>query len=426
MRKTLIVLRHELGTTLRRRSFLLVAFGIPLLAILVFAGVTLAKGGSTDSGQATPHTETSQLEIEGYVDHSGLIAVIPQSIPQGHLVAYANEEQTKKALASGEIAAYYVIPEDYVERGELFYVYPDTTSLTSDGQGWLMLWTVLVNLLGGDAKLADWVWNPMDLEVTNLCPEPQPGTGAGEDCSRPGLGCESNLLVRFLPALMVVLFYASFMINSTLLSESVSSEKENQTVEVLMLAITPRQMLAGKIIGLGIAGLLQTIAWTGTVFVLLRLGGQTLSLPQGFTFPASILAWGLVFFLLGFAVYASLMAGVGALSSRLKETTQASFVVLMPLIAGYMVGLLAPMAEASQRVLPIALSLFPLTAPVVMIMRLTDGDVPPWQLLLSAGLMAITAYVIVRAIAAMFHAQHLLSGQPFSVRRFIAALFGAS
>jgi ABC-2 type transport system permease protein len=424
MKKTLIVLRHELTTTLGRRSFLVVAFGIPLLAILIFAGVTLIKGDSPDSGQAAPHAETFQLEVEGYVDHSGLITVIPQSLPRGHLLAYADEEQAQQALATGDITAYYVIPEDYVERGEMFYVYPDTTSLTSDGQEWVMLRALLTNLLDGNDELADRVWNPVDLEVTSLSPTLQPGIGAEDDCSRPGFGCESNLLVRYLPAFMVVLFYASFMINANLLTESVGREKENQTIEVLMLAITPRQMLAGKIIGLGVAALLHTITWLGTAFILLRMGGQTLSLPQEFTFPASILVWGLVFFLLGFAIYASLMAGVGALVSRLKETTQASFLVLIPLIVGYLVGFIAPMADASQRALPLALSLFPLTAPVVMIMRLTDGDVPTWQLLLTVGLMAVTAYVTVRAVAALFHAQNLLSGQPFSLRRYFGALVG--
>jgi len=414
MNKTLLVLRYELVTTLRRRSFLLMAFGIPLLAILIFAGVTIVKGNSTDSNDAT-ETETFELEVEGYVDQSGLVSVVPQGNASDYLVAYTDEEQAQQSLASGEIAAYYIVPEDFVETGKVFYVYPDTTSLTSDGQDWLIIWTLLVNLLDGDIELADRIWNPMDLEVTNLAPEPQQDRG---------LGYQSNLLIRYLPAAMAALFFTIFMTNSTHFLGNISSEKENQTIEILMLSITPRQMLAGKIIGLGITGLLQVIAWLGAVFALMSLGGQTLNLPEEFAFPASILAWGLVFFLLGFAVYASLMAGVGALASKLKEANQAVFVVMSPLFAGYMVGILAPMTGAPHAVLPTALSLFPLTAPIVMMMRLTEGSVPLWQLLLSTGLMLVTVYIIVRAVAAMFHAQNLLSGQPFSFKRFANALLG--
>ncbi len=415
MNKTLLVLRYELLATLRRRSFLLMAFGIPLLAILIFAGATIVKGNSTGNSDAMSETGAFELKVEGYVDQSGLISVIPPDIPPGHLLAYANEEQARQALEAGDIAAYYVILEDFVETGEIFYVYPDTTPLISDGQDWLMRRTLLLNLLDGDTELADRVWDPMDLEVFNLAPEPQ---------QDGGLGYQSNLLIRYLPAIMAILFYVFLLTASNILLRNISSEKENRTIEILMLSLNPRQMLAGKIIGLGIASLLQTIFWVGTLFTLMNMGGGTLGLPEEFALPVSILAWGLVFFTLGFAMYASLMAGVGALVPKLKETSQASFVAMAPLMIGYMVGLLSPLAEAPHGAIPTVLSLFPLTAPIVMMMRLTVGNVPLWQLLLSAGLMAVTAYAIVCAVAAMFRAQHLLSGQSFSVKRFFGALVG--
>lgn len=195
-------------------------------------------------------------------------------------------------------------------------------------------------------------------------------------------------------------------------------------MEILMVSISPRQMLVGKIVALGAAGLIQVVVWVGTVLALINLGGQTFALPPGFAIPASILAWGAVFYLLGYAVYGSLMAGVGALTSRMKEAGQASFLILSPLMVGYLIGLLAPLAEETTGLLPVALSMFPLTAPVLMMMRLADGSVPLWQLLLSAALMLGTAYLIIRAVAAMFHAQNLLSGQSFSAKRFFRALLG--
>lgn len=424
MKKTMLVLRHELATTLRRRSYLLLAFGIPLLAILIFAAYTIIKSDSAGNDDAESETETSELEVEGYVDQSGLIRVIPQSVPPGHLVAYAGEELAQQALESGEIAAYYIVPEDYMETDKIFHVYPDSRPLTSDGQERVMLWTLLVNLLDGDAQLAGRVWDPMDLKATNLAPSPEHDRSSGEDCSRPGFACQSNPLIRYLPIAMAVLFMTFFMTTSTHLLGNISTEKENRTIEVLMLSVSPQQMLAGKIIGLGMTGLLQFIAWMGAVFALMSLGGQTLNLPPGFTFPASLLAWGLVFFLLGYAVYATLMAGVGALAPKLKEASQVTFVVLSPLFAGYVVSVAATAAGAAHAALPTALSLFPLTAPVVMMMRLTTTGVPLWQLLLSAVLMLATAYLILRAVAAMFRAQNLLSGQSFSLSRFFGALLG--
>jgi len=423
MRKVYLVLRHELITTLRRRSFLLVAFGIPLLALLVFVGVTIFRGGSPASGVIAPQAaETSELEVQGYVDQAGLISLIPQDIPEGYLIAYPDEDHAQQALQAGEIAAYYVVPEDYVETGDLTIVSPDPSPFPAHQQDWAMRWTLLVNMLGGDAELASQVWNPVNLQVTDLAPQRQYDSYGAEDCTTPGMACESNLLIRYLPMIMLVLFYAFITTGSSLLLRNISGEKENRVIEILMLSVSPLQVLAGKIIGLGIATLLQMAAWVGTVYVLFSVGGGTFNLPAAFQIPPSLLAWGLVFFLLGYALYASLMAGAGALVPKLKEATQATWVVMAPIFVGYILMLF--LFDDPHGALVTGLSLFPLTSPVAMIMRLTVGGVPLWQPLLAAGLLVLTAILVVRAVAGMFQAQHLLSGQSFSARRFASALLG--
>nr|NIV28573.1 hypothetical protein [Anaerolineae bacterium] len=199
MNKTLLVLRHELATTLRRRSFLVISFGLPLLAIIVFAVLTFLRNDADSSPGPSSAPSSPEIEVEGFVDLSGLIQTIPDTIPPGRLLAYAGEEQAKQALASGEIATYYVIPADYLETGELFYVYPDTKPLLSDGQEWVMRRTLLENLVG-DPELADMVWNPINLEWTMLAAG-QPGTAGQPDVS------EENDVVQFIPALMVILLY---------------------------------------------------------------------------------------------------------------------------------------------------------------------------------------------------------------------------
>jgi ABC-2 type transport system permease protein len=415
VKKTLLVLRHELVTILGRRTFLFAAFGVPLLAILISAGIAIVKSNSGNESNARDAEKQNELKVEGYVDRSGVIDTIPSEIPAEHLVAYADERQAKQALKSGEISAYYVVPKDFLGTGKIYYVYPDTIALKSDGQDWVIRRTLLLNLLDGNTELADRIWNPMNLEVTDLTPTPQDGHAAEARSSR---------LVRFLPAIMSVLFYVFLLTASNILLRNISSEKENRTIEILLLSIAPRQMLVGKIIGLGIASLLHTFTWVSTFLVVMRINGHTFNLSESDTLPASLLAWGLVFFMLGFAIYASLMAGVGALVPKLKEANHASSIAAVPLVIAYIVGLLAPLADFADGILPLVLSIFPLTAPITMMMRLTAGDVPLWQLLLSAGLMAATAYIIVRAVAAMFRAQHLLSGQAFSVGRFFGVLMG--
>ena len=211
-----------------------------------------------------------------------------------------------------------------------------------------------------------------------------------------------------------------------MLFNSIGIEKENRTLEVLLLSISPRQMLAGKTIGLASSGLIQTIIWLAAVFVIFNMGGSTLSLPEGFTFPINILIWSLLFFLAGFGVYASLMAGVGALVPKMKDAGAANFIAMSPLFLGYIIGIIAPLAEAAEAVVPLILSFFPLTSPIVMVMRMTNSVVPVWQLLVSAGLLLVTNVLINRATASIFHAQNLLSGQSFSAKRYFQLLLNRS
>ncbi len=425
MRKTFLVMRQELITTFRRLSYLLFAFGVPVLAVLILGGVKFIQGRSTENPEVDLSAPSEyQPESEGFVDHSGIIQTISEDL-QGTLLPYETESQAKQALQAGEISAYYVIPADYVASGEVEYVYPDDKSFLSDGQSWVIKWTLNLNMLDGNLELADQIWNPIwNLQTRSIAPELQGAAVSGEDCSRPGTACESVELVRMMPSMLVALFFIAFMSSSSMLFNSIGAEKENRTIELLMLSINPRQLLAGKTLALGIAGLTQTMVWLGAIYVGFNLGGSTISLPENFTFPMGILAWSLVFFIGGFALYASLMAGAGALVPKMKEAGAASFVAMSPLFFGYVFGLMAPLADAADSAFLVFLSIFPLTSPVVMVMRLTDGLVPLWQLVLSVGLLFVTAYFALQMVAAMFHAQNLLSGQPFSVKRYLRAMAG--
>ena len=409
MKKTLIILRNEIVTAVTRKSFMFTAFGLPLIAVLIFLGASVLKSDALGALEGlTGAPDKSRLQVEGYVDHSGLIKVIPEDIPEGILVAYPDEASARQALNDGEIAAYYIIPADYIVSGDLIYINPEYNWTASKGQSWVMRQTLTANLLDNEPERIQRFWNVMDVEVNALAPSQKRN--------------EDNPLTFAVPYATMMIFYFVIIMSSSLLLNSVTVEKQNQVMEILMLSVRPRQLLTGKIVGLGITGLLQTLIWFGTGYTLLRLGGRTFDLPPGFELPLSILAWGIVFFLLGYAVYASLMAALGALVPNLKEASQSTILVIWPTLIPMF--LLAILIEQPHGALATGLSLFPLTAPMTMMLRLSIGGVPWWQPPLAAGLLLITVYFILRAVAGVFRAQYLLSGQPFSAKRFFGALLG--
>ena len=412
MRKTLLVGIYEVVTTLTRRSFLIVTFGLPLVSALIFFIVSSLNPDTRDSitsmsGLASSQgSAATQNKPDGYIDRSGLILSIPSAVPDGELIEFADEAAAQDALNKKSIRGYYLIPLDYLHTGEIIYVRFDYNPLSASEQSGLIEWVLRVNLLGGDVRLANQISDPLDLEVTVLEP--------------PNDRDQDNPLSFFLPYGVTFIYYLIILASASLLLNSITKEKENRMIEIMMLATTPRQLLAGKFMGLGLIGLLQAILWLGTGFVLLRFSGTTFQIPEAYQLPISFLIWGLIFFLLGYAVFASLMAGIGALVPNIREASQVTLIVMAPLLLPLM--LISVLVRDPNGGLAVGLSLFPFTAPVTMMMRLSATEVPLWQTLLSIVILVITAILILRIVARVFRTQTLLSGQSLNVRKILDTL----
>lgn len=408
MRKSILVLRNEFVTVVSRPSFLLMAFGLPLIAFLVFVGAGWLGRSGGGGGGSVSGTGMFTFRPEGLVDEAGIVRTLPADTPPGALRIFPDEESARQAMQAGEVGAYYRIPRDYLETGKVYLIDPDARPLISGGQTWILRWALMVNLLGGDAELAARVRSPMDVTATALSAAPQ-------------RDAESEAAF-WIPYAVTLIFYFVIIFSAGLLLNSISKEKQNRVMEILMASASPREMLVGKITGLGLAGLTQTVVWVVTGYTLLRLGGRTLNIPPSLQPTPSVLLWGIVFFLLGYALYASLMAALGALVPNLREASQATISVIWPLLLPLF--FINALIQEPDGALAVAMALIPFTSPVAMMTRLAAGGVPLWQPALAAAVLALTVAFVVRAVARMFRAQTLLSGQAFSVGRFWGALLG--
>jgi ABC-2 type transport system permease protein len=129
-----------------------------------------------------------------------------------------------------------------------------------------------------------------------------------------------------------------------------------------------------------------------------------------------------LFFILGYAVYASLMAGIGALVPNMREASQLTIIVILPMIIPLM--FISLLIETPDSTLSVILSLFPLTSPVAMMTRLAATQVPLWQTATAIILLLLTAVYLIRASAGLFHTQNLLSGRTMRPNTFLRALAG--
>jgi ABC-2 type transport system permease protein len=413
MKKIWIVFKTEFINTITRRSFLLTLILVPLVPALILGGISLFGGDETgDSADGIGSIFQPQGPtpiMEGYVDQADVINEIPSWVEEGRFIHYESVEAARNAVVSGEITGYYLIQPDYLDNGAIQYVREDFNPLTAMETTQLINNIIRYNLLGSDPQRFQAYQNPVQMERIDLEPEE-----VERDQSHP--------LAFYLPYGVAMMFYILIVTSASLMLNSVAKEKENRVMEILMSSIKPNQLFTGKILGLGLVGLLQMVVWLGSGLIMLRLGGTTLNIPPSLQLPPEIFIWGITFFILGYLLYATIMAGVGALVPNLKEATQATFYVILPImIPLLMIGVIINEPNAT---LPVVLSLIPFTAPNTMMTRLAAGTVPIWQLVVAIILMILTIFLVIRAVSGMFRAQHLLTGKKISLGLYIKVLLG--
>lgn len=416
MKKVLLILRHEVYSLLRRKSFWIGLLGLPLVGYLIYGGAAYLNaqagdGPSPADGMRELFTPEESKIPQGYVDRSGIIQSFPADFPHDRWIPYSNPAAARQALDAGNIRAFYVIEPDYLETGQLTVYSTDfSQAFSGESYGWLED-LLTYNLLDGDTELIAAARKPfLKVEEENIAPQVKPIR------DRFAL---SNFLV---PYAMMSMLLISIMGSSSLMLSSISKEKENRSMEMLLLSASPHQMLLGKMTGLGLVGLLQVAVWTLSAMTLLRLGGSTFGLPQEAQLAPATIIWAGVFFVLSYLLNGIMMAGLGALVPSMREASQITMIIILPMLTPFF--LLSVLLVSPNGAIAIFLSLFPFTAPLTMILRLCIIDVPLWQTLLSAALLATTALLMIRLVAGMFRAQTILSGQKFSVRRLLLALAG--
>jgi ABC-2 type transport system permease protein len=183
----------------------------------------------------------------------------------------------------------------------------------------------------------------------------------------------------------------------------VVEEKSNRVVELVLATVVPRHLLIGKVVGIGVLGLAQLGLVAGLAAVLLAAGVYDAPPSLGRSL-ALVIPW----FALGFAVYAVAYATAGALAAQRQDAESAGQPVTYALLAAFFVGYAALTADA-EGVLADILTVFPLTAPLVLPARSALVGVPLWEHALAVVLVVVSIYALVR-VAGRVYAQGLLHG----------------
>ena len=399
--RTGLILRHEFLHTIKKKGFIILTLAIPALVLLGIGVIKLA------SSVAAPPAAVTQI---GYVDHIGGFEPLYE-LAAIELIRMESEDAATEALTEGAIDEYFVIPADYVATGTVARYTLDKEltpppSVESAIEGFLDS-----NLLASEVppELIGRVLTPVQVATTTLTAE---GAVAEDQ------GGFTNFII---PALFGALMAIALNVSANYVLQSLGEEKENRLMEILLSTVSPGQLLTGKLLGRGMAGLLQVLLWAISIPLLLRFASATLGgFLSTIELTPGLLILGVVYFVLGYLLFAVVSLAIAAICSTVREAQGIAPLFTLAAVAPFwFISLLMFFPNSPVWVV---LSFVPFTAPVLVMLRLGITGVPVWQLAVSMAILVASVLGGLWVAAKLLRIYLLMYGKRPRLRELVRAL----
>ncbi|MGB2842505.1 MAG: ABC transporter permease [Halobacteriota archaeon] len=382
MRKTFIVAKHEFLATVKTKGFI---FSL-ILPLLILLPMVFAMGFIPQMTSETPQNI-------GFVDETGMLQT------SENFIEFGDVGNAKKALLENEINSFFVLPANYFETGKIsvyskggFFSSRPTSSIET------FLMDNLLRESNLDETLKERIKEPANEEVITL-------NEKGEVEEKSGVGF-------LIPYALGILLMVAIMTSSQYLMQGIVAEKENKTVEILLSSLSANELLSGKILGFGSAGLLQVLVWFCSVGIILFLGPFA-SLFQGIQI-SWILILAIVYFILGYLLFAGSMACAAAPASTVRDAQQGAMIFTMlgilPMI------LLSIIVNAPNSGIAKVLTYIPYTTSVTTLMRIALVEVPIYEIAASLSILAISVLIMTKLSAKIFRTGILMYGKKMKIK----------
>jgi ABC-2 type transport system permease protein len=407
LKRIAAVARFEFLAVVKRWSYLIATFGLPLF-LAAISGTVLGVQTYFLTQRAEESSAFGLVDEAGVLDRSVFEDREGQMVwttDGSDVVLYGEAGAATEDLEAGKLRALYVVEPDYLQSGEVRAIQSEKTPLLS------MRGTAIEPLLRSllrksllqdriEEDVQKRVITPAHFVRSRLGPEGEKVTGVDEAL---------DLLMRTtIPLFLGVLLLTALLSASGYLVQTVATDKESKIVEVLLSSVTPEEILAGKLFGLGAAGLLQFAAWTSMViFVALTASA---ALAAVVTVPWLALIVSPALFVLGYLFLGSLMLATAALGANAAESQKLTMGWAMLAILPLMV--LVILLEDPNGILGRVMTWIPFTSPLTVIIRLAvdPSGTAWWEIAGAIGVLVLSTWLAIRVGARLFRVGFLLTG----------------
>lgn len=235
-------------------------------------------------------------------------------------------------------------------------------------------------------------------------------SGGSETGSQAETAAPINFVIVYV---LIILFFMTIMMTGNMISAEVTAEKSSRIMEILITSVSPLAQMFGKILGMFFIGLLQIAIFAGVIAI-------NISLPYNQPVLANfdlhlsdirveVLVLGLVFYVLGYFLYATLFAAIGSLVSRTEELGQAVMPITMLSLAAFYIGIFS-LSTPNSLLMKVS-SFIPFVSPVSMIVRVGIGEPPVWEIAVSLVVLAVAIFLFGWLSAKIYRTGVLLYGK---------------
>lgn len=385
-----------------------------IVALIALSPVLIAKFSGDDDGPTVQNVAVvNSTDVDAVTGLDTALQLLSgDSDTSWDLAEVESEDEARSQLDNGDIDAVVVI----VPEGEELAF----TILTESGDPQSSTAQVLIaassslsashsiEQSGLSQAEVSKVFAPPALQITQADPD--------ADNEDEGIGDIVNFVIAYASTIVIFIFVVMY---GQWIAQGVVEEKASRIMEIMVNAATPRDLLAGKVIGIMVTALMQFVPIVLTVGIIAsfqtQIGGL-FGVPEDQLFDIDLgaiawssMGWFLLYFILGFLLFGALYAGVGSLVSRQEEVGTAIAPMMTIMMIGYFAALLS-MNDPDGLIARIAY-LFPGTSVFVAMLRLVTGNPEPWEIAVSIGGLLVAIVLALLLAARLYRVGVLLYGQ---------------
>jgi ABC-2 type transport system permease protein len=408
--KVRTVMRREYTSRVRTKAFWISTLLVPvaIVAFIVLPSVVMKRQGGTFSiALLTSDGDLAgeiQAELARRVESAPGVGALNIRVEwiQPRDDADRQREELKQRVLHKELTGVLVLPQEVLTSGRVEYLSTNVTAFRLIGRldnavERVVLRARLRTAGISEERLAD-VTRGVKLDPVRL-------TSSGSE-AREALG--GSFAMSYV---LTFLIYLTVMIYGFYVMRGVLEEKSSRIVEVIVANLSPTELMAGKIFGVGAVGLTQYLIWAVLAMNLAAPGLLGLGLVEngGDLLSPKLLVFFVLFFVFGYFLFATVYAAIGAAFNSEEEAQQMQTVISMFL--GIPFVLMFVILNDPDAPISVILSLLPFFSPMLFFLRMTVAFPPTWQIILCFALMSMTLLAMVRVSAAIYRVGILMYGK---------------